>query len=148
MPVKGLDPAQIPERLRPIFTQSQFADTFDLEVVEIGDGRATLRFPFKPEFTQYQGTLQGGVIVAYADAAMAFALASIIDPGSDFVTTDLYVQYMRPITAGAVIARGRIVHKGKRVVRSEAEVTADGGGAVARCVATFALVEPRGALAR
>jgi acyl-CoA thioesterase len=145
MPIRGVDPERVPARFRAMFTQNPFADHFDLEVVSAEDGRAILRFPLKREFTQYQGAVQGGVVVAYADAAMAIAIATVIEEGRDFVTTDLSVQFVRPFTAGAAIARGEVVHHGSRLIRGSAVVEIEGGGVAAYCTATFMIVDPRAA---
>lgn len=145
MPIKGIDPAHVPERFRAMFFHNPFAEHFDLEVVSIEPGRAVLRFPFKRLFTQYQGAVQGGVVVAYADAAMAVAMASSIPDGRDFVTTDLNVQYLRPILEGHVIARGAIDHMGKTLARGRSTVESEGGAVIAYCMATFMIVDPRGA---
>ena len=147
MPIKGVDPSRVPERFRAMFLHNPFADHFDLEVVSNERGRAVLRFPFKREFTQYQGAVQGGVVVAYADAAMAIAIASMIPEGRDFVTTDLTVQYVRPITEGTATARGSVEHMGKTLIRGRATVENESGFVVAYCTATFMIVNPRGAAA-
>jgi uncharacterized protein (TIGR00369 family) len=148
MPIKGIDPRDVPEHLRAMFLHNPFAEHFDLEVVSSEPGHAVLKFPYKREFTQYQGAVQGGIVVAYADAAMAVAAASMIPQGRDFVTTDLYAQYLRPIVDGHALARGTIDHMGKRLVRGHATVENEGGAVVAYCSATFMIVDPRGAAAR
>jgi uncharacterized protein (TIGR00369 family) len=148
MPIRGVDPENVPARFRAMFGENPFADHFDLEVVSAEAGRATLRFPLKREFTQYQGAVQGGVLVAYADAAMAVAIGGIIEEGRDFVTTDLTVQFVRPVTSGPIVARGHVVHKGKSLIRGTAVVEAEGSGAAAYCTATFMIVDPRGAAAK
>ena len=143
MPIRGIDPADVPERFRLIFLHNPFADHFDLEVVSANPGDAVLRFPYKREFTQYQGAVQGGVIVAYADAAMAVAIAPLLPEGRDFVTTDLTVQYVRAATSGPIVARGKIVHQGNLLLRGTAVVEIEGVGVAAYCMATFAIVSPR-----
>jgi len=148
MPVRGIDPSNVPERYRRIFQHNPFANQFDLEVVSAAPGRAVLRFPYKHEYTQYQGALQGGIVLAYADAAMAVAIAGLIAEGRDFVTTDLNVQYVRPVTSGPVVARGEIVHQGNALLRGSAEVEIEGVGVAAYCVGTFMIVAPRGASAK
>ena len=124
-------------------TRNPFADFFDLEVVALERGRATLRFPFKPDLTQYQGALQGGIVVAYADASLAFAVASIVPEGRDFVTTELTVQYIRPLTSGAATANAFIEHAGRTLVRGRATVEDEDGKTIALCMSTFMVVDPR-----
>ena len=126
MPVRGIDPANIPDRYRAILTRNPFAE-----------------HPFRPELTQYQGAVQGGIVVAYADASLAFAGASIVPEGRDFVTTDLTVQYVRPLTSGTATATAVIEHAGRTLVRGRAKVENESGKLIALCMSTFMIVDPR-----
>ena len=143
MPIRGVDPASVPDRFRAIFLHNPFADHFDLEVVSVEPGRAVLRFPFRGELAQYQGTLQGGIVVAFADAAMAVATASVIPEGRDFVTTDLTAQYVRSIIGGMIEATGIVEHAGKTLVRARATVRNESGDPAAFCTSTCMVVDSR-----
>jgi len=143
LPIRGIDLDRVPERYRAILTRNPFAEFFDLEVVSLERGRATLRFPFRRELTQYQGAVQGGIVVAYADAAMALAVASVVPEGRDFVTTDLTVQYVRPITGGTTTAHAMIEHAGRSIVRGRATVENETGVLAALCMSSFMIVDPR-----
>jgi len=140
---RGVDPANIPDRYRAILTRNPFFDYFDPEVVTLERGHVVLRFPFHAEMTQYQGAVQGGIIVAYADASLAFATASVVPEGRDFVTTELTVQYIRPLTAGEATATAVIEHAGRTLVRGCAKVENDSGQLIALCTSTFMVVDPR-----
>jgi len=144
MPVRGIDPQDIPERFRRIFTENPFADHFELEVMSYGQGESVLRFPYKKIFTQYQGAVQGGIVAAYVDAAIAVATMSIIPEGKDMVTTDLHIQYLRPIVAGPIIARAQVVHRGNTLLLATATAEDEAGRVCARCTATYMVVSPRG----
>lgn len=143
MTVRGIDPANIPDRYRAILTHNPFFDHFNPEVVTLERGHVVLRFPFRAELTQYQGAVQGGIIVAYADASLAFATASVVPEGRDFVTTELTVQYVRPLTSGAAAATAVIEHAGRTLVRGRAKVEDESGRLIALCMSTFMVVDPR-----
>lgn len=143
MTVRGIDPANIPDRYRAILTRNPFFDHFNPEVVTLERGQVVLRFPFRAELTQYQGAVQGGIIVAYADASLAFATASVVPEGRDFVTTELTVQYVRPLTSGAATATAVIEHAGRTLVRGRAKVEDESGRLIALCMSTFMVVDPR-----
>lgn len=144
MPARGIDPKDIPERFRRILTENPIVDHTDLEVVSYGRGASALRFPFKKHFTQYQGAVQGGVVAAYADAAIAVAVVSLLPEGRDMVTTDLHIHFLRPVTSGPIIARAQIVHEGKTLLLGTATVETEDGAICARVTATYMLVSPRG----
>lgn len=143
MSIRGIDPANVPERYRAIVTRNPYAEHFDLEVVSLERGHVTLRFPFRPELTQYQGAVQGGIVVSYADASLAFAVASVVPEGRDFVTTELTVQYVRPLTSGTATAIAVIEHAGRTLVRGRAKVEDESGRLIALCMSTFMVVDPR-----
>ncbi|HME82930.1 MAG TPA: PaaI family thioesterase [Candidatus Eremiobacteraceae bacterium] len=144
MPARGIDPNDVPERYRRLFSENPFADHFELEVVSYGQGEAALRFPYKKLFTQYQGAVQGGIIAAYCDAAIAVAVLPLIPEGKDMVTTDLHVQYLRPVISGPVIARAHVVHRGNTLLLANATAENEAGTICARCTATYMIVSPRG----
>ncbi|MBV8222756.1 MAG: PaaI family thioesterase [Candidatus Eremiobacteraeota bacterium] len=144
MPARGIDPKTIPERFRRLLTDNPVVDHMEMEVVSYGDGESVLRFPYKKEFAQYQGTVQGGIQAAYADAAMAVAVTSLLPEGGDAVTTDLHIRFLRTIMSGPVIARARITHRGKTLLVGEATVEREDGTVCARVTATNMIVTPRG----
>ena len=52
-----------------------------IKVPQLGKGYARFLLPFKPELANTIGLMQGGVIAALADEAVAFALYSLVPEG-------------------------------------------------------------------
>jgi len=140
---KEPNPALSTQGLRRMFVRNPIIERFGLEVVSVEPGAAVLRFPYREEFTQYQGAVQGGVISAYADAAIAVAMATVAPDERDFVTTDLHVWFLRPIKSGPILARARVVNRGNALMLGSAVVEVEGGEVCARAMATNMLVSPR-----
>ena len=143
MPVKGIEPRDVPERFRPLFLENPWVDSSGMEVLSYGDGKATLRFPFDQRLTQYQGVTQGGVLSSYADAAIMTAVISVLPEGADTTTTDLSIAFVRPAKAGPLLAKAEVVERGKTLVRSHATVEVEGGAICARCNGTNMILRPR-----
>ena len=101
------------------------AETLKAEIVEHGDGRCVLRYPFLPEYANPIGQLQGGMFGVMMDSAMAIAAGGI-------ATATMQVNIFRPVTAGWMTVTGEVVKRGKRIVYAEAEVRDDQGNLVAR----------------
>ena len=148
MPLTGVDPKDFPEAYRRMFTDNPIVESFGLEVINHAPGAAVLRFPYKKAFTQYQGAVQGGLIAAYADAAIAVATLPLVPDGRDMVTTDLHVQYLRAVTSGPILARAEVVHRGNTLLLGVATVELEDGTVCARCTATYMIVGPRGPATR
>jgi uncharacterized protein (TIGR00369 family) len=97
--------------------------------------------------TQYQGIAHGGALSALADTAATFACNSTLEPGEDSVTIDLTMHFLAPVRPGQrgrVVARARLLRRGRRIAVAETMVF-DAGGRLA-CVGTFTmLIVPAGA---
>lgn len=101
-------------------------ETMQVTILESGDGRARLRFPFQERFTIPTGQLQGGTFAIMLDMAMAIA--------ADGKLSTAAVQYslLRPVFGGSLVASAEVVKSGKRIVYAEAEIRDDEGRLVAR----------------
>lgn len=78
----------------------------------------------------------GGVVASLVDTAATFAL--IARTNHDWVTVDLRVDYLRPTPLGEVTVQGEVIHAGKSLGRSRAELRDRAGRACAVAVGTFA----------
>jgi len=90
------------------------------------DGRArTLRamFEVRPEFCHSGGTIaQGGFVTAWLDASMAQATMRDTGFESNIATLELKVSFLKAVPPGEVLAEGRVLRRGKRVVFLEASL--------------------------
>jgi uncharacterized protein (TIGR00369 family) len=82
------------------------------------------------------GTLHGGILCDLADAAMGMAYFSTLEPGESFTTLELKINFVRPFWTGRLVARGRVVSKGRTVGMAECEVADDEGRLIAKATST------------
>ncbi len=82
------------------------------------------------------GTIHGGILCDLADAAMGVAFFSTLEPGESFTTLELKINYLRPFWTGKLIARGKVVHRGKTVGMVECDIVDDQERLVARSSST------------
>lgn len=101
------------------------------EVLELASDPATVVLAFAPpaRFAQGAGVLQGGVVAALLDFAMAFAAhaALVADERSfagerSFSSASLNVHFLRPAPPARYIARGRVVRAGRSLLFTAAEL--------------------------
>lgn len=91
-------------------------------------GEAVLAFTPPERFAQGAGVLQGGIVTAMLDFAMAFAAHARLGPAErTFATASLSANFLRPASPGRYIARGRIVRAGRRLLFAEADLIAARG---------------------
>lgn len=108
-----------------------------LELLELGDGTARFELEADPEkHGNPMGTVQGGVLVALADAAMGFAYASALGEGESFTTLELKINYLKPVWSGRLFAEGSVLKSGRTVGLAECRITDESGSLVAYATST------------
>jgi uncharacterized protein (TIGR00369 family) len=102
---------------------------------------AVLTMPVRPDMHNGVGWLQGGMLVAVADEAMALALYPLLEKNEGIATIAESTSFIRGVQKGTVLAEARVIRKGRRVAFMEAEVWADDGEKtlLSRTTASFAI---------
>jgi len=81
------------------------------------------------------GTVQGGILAAVADAAMGWAFMTNLGENESYTTLEVKINFLRPVWAGRLEARGRVKSAGRNVSLVECDVMS-GGKLVAHGVST------------
>jgi uncharacterized protein (TIGR00369 family) len=91
------------------------------------------------------GTIHGGMLASFADAACAISLWGSYDPSTHVtVTTDMHVRYYRQPDGGPLTAEARRVHQGRRLLSSECSIYDARRRVLSRATATYMLVPAEG----
>jgi len=113
--------------------RSPVSKTLDMHLVEHARGEAVYEMEARAGLGNPLGVIQGGVVTALADAAMAAATTTILDDEeiqrSAITTVDIFARFIRPVNAAKVErlrAEAKVVRAGGRLVWAEADVLADG----------------------
>ena len=85
-------------------------------------GVVTLGFVPGDEFLQGLNVVQGGAVTAMLDFAMAFAGLSRVEVGTHFGTVSMTTNFMRPVTPGRYVCRGKVIRQGSRMIFADAEL--------------------------
>jgi uncharacterized protein (TIGR00369 family) len=124
------------------------ADLIGFHVEEISGGRAVASMRSGPQHANPMGTLHGGVLCDLADAAMGMAFASTLAPDESFTTTELSINFFRPVWQTVLRAEARVVNRGKNMGYIECEVTDQDGKHVAKASSTCFVLRGEQARAR
>lgn len=120
-----------------------FAESLDATIVSLsaGEQKLSARFTCGPEFIQGAGVVQGGVVAAMLDLAMAFVSLSILPAELTCATAQLNIHFLAPAKPGTFHATAEVEKSGKRVLFSRAALfPADGSGPVASATAVFTIL--------
>jgi uncharacterized protein (TIGR00369 family) len=125
-------------------------DVFGIELTHVGPGSARAQMKVRQVHLNQRGVVQGGAIVALADAAAGWASYTTL-PDPQFTTLDLSCNLTGPARDGALlVATATPVHLGRRTqvldvtVQDVARATANPGrGLVARFSCTQLVLSAR-----
>ncbi len=93
-------------------------------------GHAVLSFAPDERYLQGAGVIQGGIVAAMLDFAMALSAFARLPPGKSVGTVSLTTHFLKPVTPGLHIARSKLDRMGGRMIFASAELTRDGAPAL------------------
>jgi uncharacterized protein (TIGR00369 family) len=132
------------EDVRERFARSEFHSRWlALSLDRVDRGEVDVAMDVQRHHLNLMGTLHGGMIATLADTATGLALRSTLENGSTFTTTQLGVTFLAPGREGRIVARGRVVKRGRRFGYAEADVVDAEGLLLARATATFVVMPER-----
>jgi uncharacterized protein (TIGR00369 family) len=112
------------------------AELIGIELLEGGGGECTMRLEAGEQHSNPMGTIHGGIVCDLADAAMGMAFFSTLDEGESFTTLELKVNFLRPFWTGTLIARGKVVSRGRTLGLTECRVVDDEERLIAHATST------------
>ena len=112
-------------------------DSFDKEREEI-----TLRFHAPDSFITPRGSVQGGLVAGFLDETMGWAHVWATDHVEAPLNLDINMTLLRPVMAGPLVGKGRVIRRGRKVIFLEAELFDEAGHLLARATST-AIPTPR-----
>lgn len=102
-----------------------------------------MRLLVRRELTQGVGVAHGGVAASLIDSVVGLALCTMLRGRELITTVELKVNFIAPAKLGLLRARGKILHKGKRIAVGEAEVRDRKGLLIAKGLLTYMILGDR-----
>lgn len=110
------------------------ASFLKMRLLELTPGYAKVVMPLTPEYQNFNGLIFGGIIMAVADQAFAYASNSINYPS---VASQFNIHFVTGAEIGdELTAECRVVKSGRRVGISEMTVTNQYGKLIAKATGT------------
>ena len=109
----------------PLFGPTQWgrlADVLKLKLVKAERGRVLMRMPWSRAASQMAGLLHGGALTTLADTAAAVGTFFLLPAGSATVTSEMKVNFISNIKAGAALAEAKLLHSGRLTMVWETKV--------------------------
>ena len=116
-----------------------------IEVLKVRPGEATVLLRHREHLHNSLGLVQGGVVAVVADVAGGVSLYSVLpDPREVAIPTiEFKLNFLRPAGPEDLLARGRLVHRGRQVAVCQVDVADRSGRHLATGLFTY-MVRPKG----
>ncbi len=114
-----------------------------IDPVSFGQGEAELSMQVRPDMLNGAGWLQGGIFTALCDEAMALALFTTLEDGMRIATISESTSFLQGVRDGLVVARGKVIRKGRQVAFTDGFVSDEGGKTLSQTQASFMILPRR-----
>lgn len=109
-------------------------------LIHIEEGKAVFEMQAGPQHANFNGSLHGGIMCDIMDAAMGLACGSTMDDTQRFTTTELKINYFRPVWNSKFTATAWVVNRGKTLCYTECELKNEEGKLIAKASSSLMLL--------
>ena len=114
--------------VRASFARQGMMRLIGAEIAALAPGRCTLAAPIRPETSQQHGFAHAGLAWSLGDSAAGYSALSLLGPGEEVLTTEMKINLLAPAKGVRLVAEGRVIRSGRRLLVVAAEVWAEDAG--------------------
>lgn len=127
--------------LRHVAENMPFNKLLGIRVMRRHSDGVTIQCPMRDDLKNIAGVMHGGVAATLADAAVGIGLASHFGGRRPVTTTDLKINYLRPIESGKIVARSHLLRVGRKLCVGRVDVFDQKRQLAAVAVVTYILLD-------
>ena len=120
--------SDVARRIRTSFALQGMMRTFQAQIVSVAPGEVCLSAPLRRETSQQQGFGHAALAFGLGDSAAGYSALTVMPEGREVVTSEMKIHLLAPARGSRLIARGRVVKPGRRLVIVCADVFAEEDG--------------------
>ena len=119
----------IEARIRDSFDKQTMMQTLGAALDSVTEGRVVITAPILPTSLQQQGAGHAGLAFSIGDSAAGYSALTMMPDGAEVMTVEIKINLMAPAIGDRLVAEGRVVRAGRRIVVVAADVFAEVNGA-------------------
>jgi uncharacterized protein (TIGR00369 family) len=117
----------IQQRIESSFNSQGLMTTLGARLLSVAEGEVHIELPFSGQLSQQHGYVHAGAITSIIDNACGYAALTKAPPGSEVVTAEFKVNFVRPAIGERFVAIGKVQSAGKLLTVCTGEVHAFSG---------------------
>lgn len=111
-------------RINDSFDRQSLMATLGARLLQVGKGAVDIEAPIGPGVLQQQGFAHAGLTFAIGDSAAGYSALSLMRPDQEVLTTEMKIHLLAPAAGDRLIARGRVIKPGRRIMVVQSDVFA------------------------
>ena len=119
----------IEARIRDSFDKQTMMQTLGAALDSVTEGRVVITAPILPTSLQQQGAGHAGLAFSIGDSAAGYSALTMMPDGAEVMTVEMKINLIAPAIGDRLVAEGRVVRAGRRIVVVAADVFAEVNGA-------------------
>lgn len=116
------------DRIHASFARQAMMTTFGARLVDVAEGRVRIEAPILPLALQQQGFGHAGLTFSLGDSAAGYAALTVLPEDREVVTAEIKINLLAPARGELLVARGRVIRPGRRLVVVASDVFAVANG--------------------
>ncbi len=126
--------SEIEKRIFESFSSQGLMATLGAELLYVAHGEVHIALRPRPEISQQHGYVHAGALTSVVDSACGYAALTAAPPGSEVLTVEFKVNFMRPAVADRFVAIGKVTKVGRTLTVCQGEVIGE-RGSLRECIA-------------
>ncbi|MCZ2105554.1 MAG: PaaI family thioesterase [Comamonadaceae bacterium] len=115
---------ELHERVGRSFAAQGLMQTLGARLARVAAGEVEIEMPFGAALSQQHGYAHAGSVTSIVDSACGYAALTRAPAGSEVVTVEFKVNFLRPAIGRRFLAVGRVVNAGRTMAVCTGEVRA------------------------
>ena len=136
-----IDPA-IQKKITDSFARQNLMKTFGAQLKRVEVGDVEIAAPILSGAQQQHGFAHAGLTFSLGDTAAGYAALSMMDANAEVLTAEMKINLLAPGKGDHLIARGRVIKPGRRLVIAAADVFAVDAGQETQIAALMGTMVP------
>ena len=113
--------------VRASFDAQTMMQTFGARITSVLPGAVEITAPILPGSRQQHGFAHAALTFAIGDSASGYAALSLVAPAQEVLTAEMKINLLAAAQGDELIARGRVVRPGRRLIVVQSQVFARTG---------------------
>lgn len=116
-------------RIRDSFARQTMMQTLGATLAGVSPGHVIITAPILPTVLQQHGAGHAGLAFSIGDSAAGYSALSLMPDEAEVMTVEMKINLMSPAVGDRLVAEGRVIRPGRRIMVVAADVWAETDGA-------------------